>query len=70
MLIQFIFEYFIKSNMRNTGRIGWMADRKWKETKLQPGTAGPGNMLGCCLLYFHFLWAIHPIHPVHLKIAK
>ena len=32
--------------------------RKWKETKLQPGTAGLGNMLGCCLLSFHFLWAI------------
>ena len=40
-----------------------MAHRKWKETKLQPGTAGPGNMLGCCLLCFHFLWAIHPIRP-------
>ena len=35
-----------------------MANRKWKETKLQPGTAGPGNMLGCCLVTFHFLWAI------------
>ena len=29
-----------------------------KETKQQPGTAGPGNMLGCCLNSFHFLWAI------------
>ena len=29
-----------------------------KETKLQPGTAGPGNRLGCCLISFHFLWAI------------
>ena len=35
-----------------------MAHRKWKETKLQPGTAGPGNMLGCCLFSFHILWAI------------
>ena len=35
-----------------------MAHRKWKETKLQPGTAGPGNMLGCCFVSFHFLWAI------------
>ena len=25
-----------------------MANRIWKETKQQPGTAGPGNMLGCC----------------------
>ena len=41
-----------------------MAHRKWKETKLQPGTAGPGNMLGCSLVSFHFLWAIHPIRPV------
>ena len=24
----------------------------------QPGTAGPGNMLGSCLISFHFLWAI------------
>ena len=32
-----------------------MAYRKWKETKVQPGTAGPGNMLGCCLISFHFL---------------
>ena len=35
-----------------------MAHRKWKETKQQPGTVGPGNMLGCCLVSFHFLWAI------------
>ena len=35
-----------------------MAYRKWKETKLQPGTAGPGNLLVCCLVSFHFLWAI------------
>ena len=41
-----------------------MAHRKRKETKQQPGTAGPGNMLGCCLISFHFLWVIHPIRPV------
>ena len=35
-----------------------MAYRKWKETKVQPGTAGPGNMLGCSLVSFHFRWAI------------
>ena len=35
-----------------------MGHRKWKETKRQPGTAGPGNMLGGCLVSFHFLWAI------------
>ena len=30
-----------------------MAHMIWKETKQQPGTAGPGNMLGCCLISFH-----------------
>ena len=35
-----------------------MAHRKWKETDLPPDTDGPGNMLGCCLVSFHFLWAI------------
>ena len=44
--------------------MGWMAHRKWKEIKQQPGTAGPGNMLGCCLVYFHFRCDIHPIRPV------
>ena len=41
--------------------------RKWKETKLQPGTAGPGNMLGCCLVSFHFMWAILCPQAVHAK---
>ena len=35
-----------------------MANRKWKATKLQPGTTGPGNLPGSCLVSFHFLWAI------------
>ena len=35
-----------------------MAHRIWKETKQEPGTDGPGNKLGCCLVSFHFLWAI------------
>ena len=30
-----------------------MVHRIWKETKQQPG-----NMLGCCLVSFHFLFAI------------
>ena len=38
--------------------MGWIAHRKWIETKQLPDTAGPGNMLGCCLTSFHFLWAI------------
>ena len=45
-----------------TGRMGWMAQRKWKEAKQLPGTAAPG--LSCCLISFHFLWAIHPLRPV------
>ena len=35
-----------------------MAHRKWKEMKQQPGILpGPG-VPGCCLVSFHFLWAI------------
>ena len=41
-----------------------MAHRKWKEAKQLPGTAGPGNMVGCSLISFHFLLAIPPIRPV------
>ena len=41
------------------------AHRIWKETKQQPGTAGTGNMLGCCLVSFHFLWAILSTSTVH-----
>ena len=53
------------SQVHSTGRMGWMAHMKWKEALQLPGTAGPGNMLGCCSISFHFLWAIHPIIPVH-----
>ena len=35
-----------------------MAHRMWKETKQEPGTAGPDNMPCCCLVSFHFLWAV------------
>ena len=42
-----------------------MAHRKWIETEQQPGTAEPGNMLGCCLNSFHFLWAILITSTVH-----
>ena len=41
-----------------------MAHRKWKEIRQQPGTAGPGNMLGSCLVPCHFRCDIHPIRPV------
>ena len=42
-----------------------MSHRKWKDTKQHPGTAGPGNMLGCCLISFQFLWAILSTSTVH-----
>ena len=35
-----------------------MAHRIWKETNQEPGTAGPGNMLGSCFVSIHFMWAI------------
>ena len=41
-----------------------IVDRIWKKTKQQPSTAGPGNILGCCLVSFHFLWFILSIHSV------
>ena len=72
-----LFSYFSTQHSKKkadhstfTGRMGWMAHRKWKEAQQLPGTAGPGNMLGCCLIFFHFLWAIHPIRPVHMPRAN
>ena len=44
------------------GWLGCCICSGWKEIKQEPGTAGPGNMLGCCLLSFHFLWAIRPVY--------
>ena len=44
-----------------------ISHRIWKENKQQPGTAGSGNMLGCCLVFFPFLWAILWPHPVYCK---
>ena len=43
-----------------------MAHRKWKKNKQPPGTAGPGNMLGCCLISFHFWCDIYLIRPVQI----
>ena len=54
------------NQMQSTASGHGMAHRKWKETKMQPGTAGPGNMLGCCLVIFHFLWAILCPQAVHI----
>ena len=54
---EFIAEYlFCCFGLLCTVPVLRMAHRKWKETKQQPDTAGPGNMLGCCLIYFHFRW--------------
>ena len=46
-----------------------MAHRIWKETKQQPGRAGPGDMLGCCLVYFHLLWIILSTSTVHVYLG-
>ena len=47
-----------------------MAHRIWKQTKQQPGTAGPGNMLGCCSVSFHFLLAIPSTSTVLDSFAR
>ena len=44
--------------------MGWMAHRKWKESKLQPSMLPGPAVPGSCLASFHFRWAIHPIRPV------
>ena len=41
-----------------------------KETKQQPSMLPGPAVPGCCLISFHFLWAIHPIRPVHFAIYK
>ena len=46
-----------------------IAHRKLKETKQEPGTAGPGNMLGCCLVSFYFLFP-HPVHDLRIITHK
>ena len=42
--------------------------RIWKETKQEPVTVGPGNMLGCCLVSFPILWAILSTSTVHARL--
>ena len=41
-----------------------LAHRKWKETKQQPIMLPGPAVPGCCLVSFHFLWAILRPHPV------
>ena len=40
---------------RCTGRMGWMAHRKWKGSEQQPSMLPGPAMPGCCLISFHFL---------------
>ena len=48
----------------STGWMEWMSHWKRKETRKHPGTVGPGNILGCCLVSLRFLCDIHSIHCV------
>ena len=43
--------------------MGWVAHRKWKESKQHPSMLPGPAVPSCCLSSFHFLWAIHPIRP-------
>ena len=49
----FLLKYHV---LHCTVRVDSLPHRKWKEIQQQPGTGGPGNMLGCCLISFHFRW--------------
>ena len=53
-----------------TGWMEWMSHRKRKETKQQPGTARPGNILGCCLVSLRFLFDIHSIHSEQVYLTE
>ena len=53
-----------------TERLFRMYHRKWRETKQPAGTAGPGNMLGCCLVSLHFLSYILCSCSVRMKIVQ
>ena len=53
--------------------MGWMAHRKWKETKQQPSMLPGPEVPGCCLASFHFLWAIlcpQAVHIVGVNISR
>ena len=41
----------------------------WKETKQQLRPPGPNNILGCCLVSFHFLWAILSTSTVQKQVS-
>ena len=46
-----------------------MAHRNWKETKQQPSMLPVPAVLGCCLVSFHFLWAILSTSTVRIFIT-
>ena len=60
----------LTSGMNCTVLVLRMANTKWKETKQQlsmlPGPAEPG----CCLVSFHFLWAILSTSTVYQSNIK
>ena len=45
-------------------RVDSFPHRKWREIQQQTGTAGPGNILSCCLVSLSFLCDIHSILSV------
>ena len=48
----------------------WMPHRKRKETKQPPGTAWPGNILGCCLVSLRFVCNIHSVQPYLVDVRQ
>ena len=50
--------------------MGWVAHRKWKKIKQQPSMLPGPALPGCCLVSFHFLWAIHPIRRVQVVVEN
>ena len=43
---------------------GWPTGNGKKVSNKQPSMLPGPAVPGCCLISFHFLWAIHPIRPV------
>ena len=48
-----------------TGRMVWMAHRKWKESQQQPSMLPGPAVPGSCLASFHF----HPIRPIRFALT-
>ena len=57
-------------NMAYTEWMEWLSHRKRKETKQQPGTAAPGNILGSCLVSLCFLETSTPSSVFRIKICQ